>query len=45
MAHHAVTREQETWCGRPKMENYYRDRKDYIRTRGSIVNEDWLPEK
>ena len=45
MAHHAVIREQEIWFDRPKLENYYKDRKDYIRARGFVVNEDWFPGK
>ena len=43
MAHHAVMREQEIWFDRPKLENYYKDRKDYIKARGFVVNEDWFP--
>ncbi|MEC9054637.1 MAG: hypothetical protein VX633_04990, partial [Verrucomicrobiota bacterium] len=45
MAHHAVIREQEIWFDRPKLENYYKDRKDYIKARGFVVNEDWFPGK
>ena len=43
MAHHAVIREQEIWFDRPKLENYYEDRKDYIKSRGFVVKEDWFP--
>ena len=43
MAHYAVIREQEIWFDRPKLENYYEDRKDYIKSRGFVVKEDWFP--
>ncbi len=45
MAHHAVMREQEIWFDRSKLESYYKDRKDYIKARGFVVNEGWFPEK
>ena len=43
MAHHAVMREQEIWFDRPKLENYYEDRKEFIKERGFKVSEDWFP--
>ncbi len=43
MAHPGVIREQEIWFDRPKLENYYEDRKDYIKSRGFVVKEDWFP--
>ena len=45
MSHHSVIKEQEIWFDRPKLENYYEDRKDYIKDRGFVVNEDWFPRR